>query len=280
VQIWLDGRLLDATAARVSPLDAGWRLGDGVFSTLRAIDGQPQRLAVHVQRLVHDAAALGITGLPADRLHEAAAQVAQANAAAHRDLVLRLVATRGPVAPDAPFGAVSRTPTVAVLATPAPAPRPTTTAALVEGGRRPAAIKSTSWAWSSRAIATSRSRGADTAVLVEDGRVLEGAAANVVVRVDGADRTPPADDRILPGTTRALLLDEGIIEEGAVTVDDLARCDEVVLLSAVRGATPLVAIEDRVVGDGTAGELARRLQRVLGDAGVGPGRPAAGGRTG
>lgn len=271
MQIWLDGRLLDAAAARVSPLDSGWRLGDGVFSTLRAIDGEPQRLSVHVARIIHDAAALGITGLIADRLTEAATQVATANAAAYPDLVLRLVVTRGPVAADAPFGAVSRSPTVAVLASPAPPARPTVTATVVEGGRRPAAIKSTSWAWSAQALATARSVGADTAILIEQADLLEAAAANVVVVVDGRALTPPADGRLLPGTTRALLLAAGSLEEEPVTRTQLDAADEVVLTSAVRGAVPVVAIDDRPVGTGVAGPLAQQLRAVLADHGVGPG---------
>lgn len=270
MQIWLDGRLLDAAAARVSPLDGGWRLGDGVFSTLRAVDGEPQRLGVHVARTIHDATALGITGITADRLTEAATQVATANAERHPDLVLRLVVTRGPVAPDAPFGAVSRSPTVAVLAAPAPPSRATATATVVDGGRRPAAIKSTSWAWSAQALATARSVGADTAILCEQGEVLEAAAANVVALVEGRAVTPPADGRLLPGTTRALLLGAAAVEEAPVTRTQLDAAAEVVLTSAVRGAVPVVAIDDRPVGTGHPGALARQLRAVLADHGVGP----------
>lgn len=267
---WLDGRILEARDARVSPLDAGWRLGDGVFSTLRAVDGVPQQLGRHVARVMRDASALGITGMARDRLAAALRIVAEGNAADHPDLVLRLVVTRGPVAPDAPFGAVSSAPTVAVLATPAPPPSASATVITVEGGRRPAAIKSTSWAWSAQAIATARASNADTALFVEGGDVLEAAAANVVVVHDGAAVTPTADGRLLPGTTRELLLAGGHVDEAAVTTAMLADADEVVLLSAVRGAVPVVAVDDRDVGDGNPGPVAARLRSVLRTAGVGP----------
>lgn len=268
---WLDGRLLDVRDARISPLDAGWRLGDGVFSTLRAVDGVPQRLDLHLARLVHDASALGITGLDHDRIAAAARTVAEGNGTDHPDLVLRLVVTRGAVGPSAPFGAVSRTPTVAVLASPAPAPhdRPLRVVT-VRGGRRPAAIKSTSWAWSAQAIATARAADADTALLVEDGDLLEAAAANVVVVVDGTALTPPDDGRILPGTTRGVLLGDGHVTEAALTTADLAAADEVVLLSAVRGAVPVGRVDDRPVGDGTPGPVAGELAAALRTAGVGP----------
>lgn len=270
MQCWLDGEVVPAAQACVSPLDAGWRLGDGVFSTLRAVDGEPQQLAAHVARTLHDASALGITGLDPDQLTAAARVVATTNATAHPDLVLRLVVTRGPVAPDAPFATVPGRPTVAVLAAPAPPPTSAATVVTVAGGRRPAGIKSTSWAWSAQAIATARAAGADTALFIEDGDVLEAAAANVVVVRDARALTPPADGRLLPGTTRALLLAADEVAEERVTTAVLGRAEEVVLLSAVRGAVPVVAVDDVAVGDGVPGPVAARLQRTLRRAGVGP----------
>ena len=267
---WLDGRLLDARDAQVSPLDAGWRLGDGVFSTLRAVDGVPQRLAAHVRRTIHDASALGITGVDPERLADGARAVAAGNAAEHRDQVLRLVVTRGVVAPDAGFDAVPTAPVVAVLATVGPPRTAAVRVVTVHGGRRPAAIKSTSWAWSAQAIATARAAGADTALFVEDGDLLEGAAANVVVVHDGVARTPPTDGRILPGTTRALLLARTALVEEPVPASELTTADEVVLLSAVRGAVPVVAVDDRPVGDGAPGPVTSGLGDALREGGVGP----------
>lgn len=267
---WLDGRVLDARDARVSPLDAGWRLGDGVFSTLLAVDGIPQQLDRHVARVMRDASALGIVGMVRDRLADAVRVVAEGNGAEHPDLVLRLVVTRGPVPPDAPFGAVSSAPTVAVLAAPAPAPSSSATVVTVEGGRRPAAIKSTSWAWSAQAIATARAANATTGLFVEDGDVLEAAAANVVVVHEGTALTPPADGRILPGTTREVLVDGGHLTETPVTTAMLGEADEVVLLSAVRGAVPVVAVDDVAVGDGDVGPVATALRATLREAGIGP----------
>ena len=269
MQCWLDGRVLDVRDARVSPLDAGWRLGDGVFSTLLAHDGVPQQPERHVARVLRDASALGITGLAPERLTAALVRVAEANDT-HPALVLRLVVTRGAPAADAPFGAVSSSPTTAVLAAPAPTAATTATVVTVTGGRRPAAIKSTSWAWSALAIATARASGATTALFVEDGDVLEAAAANVVVVVDGAAVTPPADGRLLPGTTRAVLLEGGHLREAPVPTDLLARADEVVLLSAVRGAVSVVAVDDVAVGDGAPGRIATELRAALRTAGVGP----------
>ncbi len=91
-----------------------------------------------------------------------------------------------------------------------------------------------------------------------------------MVGLDGRAVTPPADGRLLPGTTRALLLAEADLEEARVTRALLDRADEVVLTSAVRGAVPVVAIDDRPVGSGEPGPLAQDLRAVLADHGVGP----------
>lgn len=269
MQLWLDGHLLDADAARLSPWDGGWRLGDGVFTTLLAHDGEPQRLATHVTRLVADAASIDLSPLDPATVSDGVLQVARANAG-HGPLVLRVTATRGPTPAGATFGTRGTTTTVAVLASPAPAPLDATSAATVVGGRRPATVKSTSWAWSTAATARARSAGAEVALLVEDGDLLEAAAANVVVAVDGQLATPPADGRILPGTTRALLLEQvPELVERPVPVPELATASEVVLVSAVRGAVAVTTVDGRPVGDGTPGPVVARLRSVLGSAGVG-----------
>ncbi len=49
--VWLDGRLVDATDATVSIFDHGLTVGDGVFETLKAIDGRPFATRRHLDRL-------------------------------------------------------------------------------------------------------------------------------------------------------------------------------------------------------------------------------------
>ena len=54
--VWIDGALLAADAARVSPFDHGLLVGDGVFETIRVYDGQPFAWTRHLDRLAHSAA--------------------------------------------------------------------------------------------------------------------------------------------------------------------------------------------------------------------------------
>ena len=73
-----------------------------------------------------------------------------------------------------------------------------------------------------------------------DGLVLEAAYANVWIVEGDALITPPADGRILPGTTRAALLAEhdGAREE-PIDLDRLASADALFLTSSIRPAAGL-----------------------------------------
>src|SRR3954453_18987061 len=56
--LWVDGALVDEAAARVSPMDHGLLVGDGVFETLRVYGGVPFAWRRHLQRLAPAAAGL------------------------------------------------------------------------------------------------------------------------------------------------------------------------------------------------------------------------------
>jgi branched-subunit amino acid aminotransferase/4-amino-4-deoxychorismate lyase len=71
-----------------------------------------------------------------------------------------------------------------------------------------------------------------------DGLVLEAAYANVWI-IEGDDLiTPPADGRILPGTTRAALLAHDGAREEPIDLDRLASADAVFLTSSISGRVP------------------------------------------
>ena len=58
--IWLDGALVPLEDARISPLDHGLTVGDGVFETMRVYDGVPFAWRRHLDRLAVSASGLGL----------------------------------------------------------------------------------------------------------------------------------------------------------------------------------------------------------------------------
>jgi para-aminobenzoate synthetase/4-amino-4-deoxychorismate lyase len=67
------------------------------------------------------------------------------------------------------------------------------------------------------------------------GELTESCLANLVIELDGQLITPPVACGLLAGTMRAELLATGVIREGVVPVDALARASRVILVNSVRG---------------------------------------------
>jgi para-aminobenzoate synthetase/4-amino-4-deoxychorismate lyase len=96
--------------------------------------------------------------------------------------------------------------------------------------------------WRDRRLLGALAQVADGAVPVlvdTDGQVLEAAYANIWL-VEGPELiTPPADGRILPGTTRAALLEaEPSAREEAFDLARLEQAGAVFLTSSISGRHP------------------------------------------
>jgi para-aminobenzoate synthetase/4-amino-4-deoxychorismate lyase len=85
------------------------------------------------------------------------------------------------------------------------------------------------------AEALGAAQGADDVLLWnERGEVTESTIANVVVERGGRKLTPPVASGLLAGVFRGWLLDQGEIEEGVLTIDDVRRAERVFLINSVR----------------------------------------------
>lgn len=79
MKIWLDGGLQDIDSARVSVLDHGLTVGDGVFETAKTVDGRPFALTRHLDRLALSARGLGLPEPDLDEVRRACSAVLEAN---------------------------------------------------------------------------------------------------------------------------------------------------------------------------------------------------------
>lgn len=203
----------------------------GVFETLLVRDGVAQHADAHLARLAASVATLYGLALP----HDLAARVAATAGTGGAPATARL---RVVVAPD---GAID------VVLAPDPARRlPVTLVPFTLPGGLGA------HKWLDRDLlatlthdARERSGDAEATPLLLDGggNVLEAAWGDVVAIEGETVLTPPADGRILPGVTRALLLERAraagsrVVEE-PLAFARLAAADAIVLTSAAAGAVP------------------------------------------
>jgi D-alanine transaminase len=113
--------------------------------------------------------------------------------------------------------------------------------------------------------------GADEALLVRDGLLLEGSSSSVFLCIGGKLVTPPNSNRILPGTSRDAVLElaDGWLpyEICSLEAREIQSCEEVWIASAGRGVLPVTRVDGEPIGDGRPGalwsEMYARLQRHL-----------------
>ena len=251
--LWLDGQLVPADEAGVSPFDHGLLVGDGVFETLRVYDGVPFAWTRHHERLVRSSTGLGLTAPGSRELRAAVDDVLDANGVTEGRV--RLTITGGP----SPLGSErgDAPPTVIVMSAPATPWPPTVDVVIVPWSRNErgavAGLKTTSYAENVRALAYAHERGAGEAIFLNTrGEVCEATGSNLFVIQGGVVQTPPADAGCLLGVTRALVLElcaeHGMpVEEVAFGPSELADADEAFLTSSTREVQPIGRVDGRAL---------------------------------
>jgi D-alanine transaminase len=111
-----------------------------------------------------------------------------------------------------------------------------------------------------------KERNCAEAVFHRDGLVSECSSSNLLMLKDGVLRTAPADERILPGVTRAhfLMLATRLnipVDETAFTLDEMMEADELMITSTSAHGLPVGFVDDKPVC-GRDEALLRRLQRA------------------
>jgi branched-chain amino acid aminotransferase len=247
-RVWIDGEVLDADRARVSPFDHGLLTGDGVFETLRIYGGQPFAARRHLERLGLSAAAMGLPCPAAGVLRQAMADVVAAN-----ELVsgrMRITLTGGP----SPLGSGRGTaaPLVIVAGGPLPEWPLSTDVVTVPWPRNErgalVGVKTISYGENVVALAYARERGGGEAIFANlVGNLCEGTGTNVFVGVDGRLVTPPLSAGCLAGVTRDLLLEVADIVEMDLPLGALAAAAEAFLTSSTREVQPIRAVDGRIL---------------------------------
>lgn len=253
MRIWLGNRdgggLVAPEDARVSVLDHGFTVADGVFETLKITGAGPFALSRHLRRLADSARGLGLQPPDPDVVRRAVDELVAAEAAAIGDLGrLRITYTAGlgPLGSDRGTSA----PTLAVVVA-AAVPWPSTTSVVTVPWTRNersavAGIKSTSYAENVVALQRAHADGASEAILANTrGELCEGTGTNVFVVVDGRVLTPPLSDGCLAGITRELVLEWFGGQEATMPVGILGEADEVFLTSSTRDVHPVARADAR-----------------------------------
>lgn len=258
--LWINGAIRRGADAHLSLFDRGARDGEGLFETLRVERGAPFLWERHLERLVLSAAALAFPIPPSPgELRAGLDDLLAARGLA--DAAVRITVTRGAPGGRPPrAGAwIEAQPLAARLWTARGGVRALTSGRAFAAGPL-TAHKTTGRLPYTLAREEARAAGCAEALLAtREGEVLEGAASNVFVVRDGVAWTPPLAADILPGITRALVIERGAalgltLREARLARRDLETADEVFLTNAIQGVVPLAALDGRRLPQRTLGE--------------------------
>jgi D-alanine transaminase len=270
---YVNGRYLPQRAATVHIEDRGYQFSDGVYEVCEVRGGCVIDQRRHLARLKRSLGELDIA-LP---MSETALGIIMRECMRRNrvhDGIIYLQITRGVARRDHAFPPPGTHPSVVVTARNIDFAGNERTAAeglavitVPDNRWQRVDIKSISLLPNVLAKQAARERGAKEAWFIDGrGQVTEGSSSNAwIVTKGGKVVTRPADNGILRGITRSVLIDvikaQGLeLEERPFTVEEAQGAREAFLTSASQIVMPVVRIDDRPVGNGAPGSVATALR--------------------
>ena len=276
----VNGRISAEQDAVIPVFDHGFLYGEGIYETMRAYGGRLFLFDRHLRRLRNSARLIDLV-LPFANDDELLAHIRDTIDAAkleRNEAYIRVMITRG-------VGEL----TYDLKATPQPSwviivkPLVQPSAEVYDRGvkvvlvdvvrNHPQSvnpmIKSNNLMNSALAAQEAAKRGGFEAVMRNyRGELTECTQSNLFIVKNGAALTPPLESGLLPGITREFIFELGRandieVREQILRDDDLFGADEAFLTSTTREILPIVAVNDRIIGNGKPGVVAMKLLKAF-----------------
>ena len=273
ILIYVGGQLRPREKATVSVFDSVVQGGDAVWEGLRVYDGRIAELDGHLDRLQDSAKTLAFADVPSsDEIRIAIFETLKANGM-RDDAHIRLTLTRGEKVTSCMNPRFNQSGcTLIVLAEWKPPVYSDTGIRVITASTRrntpeclDSKIHHNNLLNNILAAIEANVAGADAAVMLDiNGFISETNDTNIFLVKDGQVLTPHADS-CLPGLTRRMILticrDEGIPAlERNLSLTELYTADEAFTTGTMGELTPVLEADGRLIGDGTAGPISKRLQ--------------------
>ena len=269
-KVYLNGEIIDPVAAKISVFDRGFIFGDGIYEAMVQINGRFFYEDAHLKRLDYCLKQIQID-FNIDRLKSEITKLLAASGLTNKDCFLYIQITRG-IAPRKHGFPTDVTPTVLMYAVAKTLPEINDlhmeTVSMKDFRWERCDIKMTSLLGNIMANEFAMQNNCYETILVRDGVVTEASHCNVFFVKDGIVYTHPANEHILNGITRQIVLEMcdnlniKVIEEG-ILFNSIAAMDEAFLT----GTSTQIAAIKRIDGhyfytNNNIGPVTRRLQEA------------------
>ncbi len=276
--IFLNGRLYTEGRAKIPINDRGFLYGDGLFETLRSYGGYVFMLEAHLQRLFSSLGSLGFNlHFDKDHLKQSLARTLAKNRLGKSDAYIKIIVTRGIYSGDLHFSPGQKPNLIIITSKLRHHPREDYLSGIniVSASIRRKALGNDLYThklinYFENIYARDQAHrhgGSEAIFLTKDRLVLEGATSNIVIIKRNTISTPPLNQNILPGITRAAVID--ICRENRIRVrqkkihySDVINSHEVFLTNSVMEIMPVKKVDRHIIGRNGPGELTKKLMEL------------------
>ena len=264
VAVWINGTLVPDDEARISVFDHGLVTGDGVFETVKVVNGVPFALTRHLARLSRSAAGLGLAAPDLDQIRMGTQAVIVASG--KMELARMRITVTGGIAPLGSERGGSPLTAIVALAE-AKVPAPWVDVVTVPWPRNEhgalSGLKTTSYGENVRALAYANEHGGSEAIFPNTaGDLCEGTGTNVFIVSQGRLITPTLSAGCLAGVTRALVVEWSGATEADMPLTALAEADEAFLTGTTRDVQPIRCVDGMPLAD-APGPVTRKVAEVF-----------------
>lgn len=269
--VYLNGAFIPREKACISPDDRGFYFADGVYEVIKYYRGSAFCFTDHMLRLRHNISETRIRFSGFEHLEIAANELLHLNAMEKEYAGIYLQITRGASPRMHPFPGEATVPTVYMNTCPMPPfihpLRYGIRVILREDIRwHRCDIKSVMLLPNVLMIQEAVESGAEECFFIRDGFFTECAHSNIFGIKGDVLYTHPDSNRILPGITKKVILQQcrklGIqVREKPIRADDFRNLDEFFISGTGNEVMPVIQLEDSTIGDGRPGPVTRRIQQ-------------------
>ena len=267
--VYLNGNFIPKNEAFVSPEDRGFNFADGIYEVIKYYGGKPFRYADHMDRLRRSLREIRIDFDDLNPLEVVFQTLLEQNGLANQEAGIYLQITRGSHTRIHRFPE-NIIPTVYATAFPFASKWDQ-----LENGVKVITtedirwlrcdIKSISLLPNVLAAEKAHEQDAVEAIFIRNGIVTEGSHSSFMAVKNGVVYTHPDSNLILPGITKIVIREIcnqnniRLVEEG-IPASELTNMDEMMIVGTGSEVTPVVQIDETLVGNGKPGPITLFIQ--------------------
>ena len=274
IQIYIDGEFFSRAEAKISVMDSGYLLGDGVWEGIRLYNNHLIHLEKHLERLYEGAEMIQMNiGISKSEMISALEQTLQTNKMIS-DVHIRLIVSRG--IKSTPYQHPKVTignPTIVIIPEykkPSPGLKVEgitlgTVSTIRNNLTQDPRVNSLSKHNCIAACIEADKMGVDEGLMLDPNGYVSTCNSTNFFMITGNEVWTSNGQHCLNGVTRYSVIDickkkEIVIKEKEFSVNDVHGADEVFVTGTFAGIIPVRSVDGNTIGDGIRGPLTEKLQ--------------------